>query len=60
MCPRPFFPPVSLVPSHLHQLNPVSPGSNDAPGDPDTARLLEALLAEPGFGTKCMKEEGKA
>ncbi|XP_064252178.1 phospholipid-transporting ATPase ABCA7 isoform X1 [Passer domesticus] len=34
--------------------------SNDAPGDPDTARLLEALLAEPGFGTKCMKEEGKA
>ncbi|XP_064590354.1 phospholipid-transporting ATPase ABCA7 isoform X2 [Zonotrichia leucophrys gambelii] len=33
--------------------------SNDAPGDPDTARLLEALLAEPGFGTKCMKEEGK-
>ncbi|XP_039422071.1 phospholipid-transporting ATPase ABCA7 isoform X1 [Corvus cornix cornix] len=34
--------------------------SNDAPGDPDTARLLDALLAEPGFGTKCMKEEGKA
>ncbi|XP_066192370.1 phospholipid-transporting ATPase ABCA7 [Sylvia atricapilla] len=33
--------------------------SNDAPGDPDTARLLDALLAEPGFGTKCMKEEGK-
>ncbi|XP_072701331.1 phospholipid-transporting ATPase ABCA7 [Ciconia boyciana] len=26
--------------------------SNDAPGDPDTARLLDALLAEPGFGTK--------
>ncbi|NXI20412.1 ABCA1 protein, partial [Irena cyanogastra] len=34
--------------------------SNDAPGDPETARLLDALLAEPGFGTKCMKEEGKA
>ncbi|XP_071308256.1 phospholipid-transporting ATPase ABCA7 isoform X2 [Agelaius tricolor] len=34
--------------------------SNDAPGDADTSRLLEALLAEPGFGTKCMKEEGKA
>ncbi|KAM6231600.1 phospholipid-transporting ATPase ABCA7 [Spheniscus humboldti] len=30
--------------------------SNDAPGDPDTARLLGALLAEPGFGTKCMKD----
>ncbi|KFO81597.1 ATP-binding cassette sub-family A member 1, partial [Cuculus canorus] len=30
--------------------------SNDAPGDPDTARLLDALLAEPGFGTKCMKD----
>lgn len=52
-------PAVSLVP-HCHQLTPVSPGSNDAPGDPDTARLLDALLAEPGFGTKCMKEEGKA
>ncbi|NWR89634.1 ABCA1 protein, partial [Furnarius figulus] len=34
--------------------------SNDAPGDPDTARLLDALLAEPGFGTKCMKEAGEA
>ncbi|NXK66814.1 ABCA1 protein, partial [Sylvietta virens] len=52
-------PAVSIVP-HCHQLTPVSPGSNDAPGDPDTARLLDALLAEPGFGTKCMKEEGKA
>ncbi|NXU34532.1 ABCA1 protein, partial [Drymodes brunneopygia] len=50
---------LSLVP-HRHQLTPASPGSNDAPGDPDTARLLDALLAEPGFGTKCMKEEGKA
>ncbi|XP_032568013.1 phospholipid-transporting ATPase ABCA7 [Chiroxiphia lanceolata] len=33
--------------------------SNDAPGDPDTARLLDALLAEPGFGTKCMREAGQ-
>ncbi|NXL70257.1 ABCA1 protein, partial [Leptocoma aspasia] len=51
-------PAVSLVP-RCPQLTPVSPGSNDAPGDPDTARLLDALLAEPGFGTKCMKEEGR-
>ncbi|KAM8795014.1 LOW QUALITY PROTEIN: phospholipid-transporting ATPase ABCA7 [Eudromia elegans] len=34
--------------------------SDDAPGDPDTARLLGALLAEPGFGTECMKGEGDA
>ncbi|XP_074664845.1 phospholipid-transporting ATPase ABCA7 [Strix aluco] len=34
--------------------------SNDAPGDPDTARLLGALLAEPGFGTECMKDAGEA
>ncbi|XP_075632749.1 phospholipid-transporting ATPase ABCA7 [Balearica regulorum gibbericeps] len=33
--------------------------SNDAPGDPDTAQLLAALLAEPGFGTKCMKDAGE-
>ncbi|NXR12958.1 ABCA1 protein, partial [Semnornis frantzii] len=33
--------------------------SNDAPGDPDTARLLAALLAEPGFGTECMKDAGE-
>ncbi|NXW61981.1 ABCA1 protein, partial [Eurystomus gularis] len=33
--------------------------SNDAPGDPDTSRLLAALLAEPGFGTKCMKDAGE-
>ncbi|KAM6331983.1 LOW QUALITY PROTEIN: phospholipid-transporting ATPase ABCA7 [Alca torda] len=33
--------------------------SNDAPGDPDTARLLDALLAEPGFGTECMKDAGE-
>lgn len=47
-------------PAATTQLTPGSLGSNDAPGDPDTARLLGALLAEPGFGTKCMKEEGKA
>ncbi|NWS77929.1 ABCA1 protein, partial [Crotophaga sulcirostris] len=34
--------------------------SNDAPGDPDTAQLLDALLDEPGFGTKCMKGAGEA
>ncbi|XP_025894553.1 ATP-binding cassette sub-family A member 7 [Nothoprocta perdicaria] len=34
--------------------------SDDAPGDPNTARLLAALLAEPGFGTECMKGEGDA
>ncbi|XP_061217997.1 phospholipid-transporting ATPase ABCA7 [Neopsephotus bourkii] len=33
--------------------------SNDAPGDPDTSRLLGALLAEPGFGTECMKDAGE-
>ncbi|NWY05107.1 ABCA1 protein, partial [Nothoprocta ornata] len=37
---------------------PLCPYSNDAPGDPDTVRLLAALLAEPGFGTECMKGEG--
>ncbi|NWT46350.1 ABCA1 protein, partial [Chroicocephalus maculipennis] len=30
--------------------------SNDAPGDPDTARLLDALLAEPGFGTEMLPD----
>ncbi|KAM6294790.1 LOW QUALITY PROTEIN: phospholipid-transporting ATPase ABCA7 [Aegotheles albertisi] len=30
--------------------------SDDAPGDPSTERLVAALLAEPGFGTKCMKD----
>ncbi|KAM6369110.1 LOW QUALITY PROTEIN: phospholipid-transporting ATPase ABCA7 [Pluvialis apricaria] len=34
--------------------------SNDAPRDPDTSRLLGALLAEPGFGTECMKDAGAA
>ncbi|XP_067415194.1 phospholipid-transporting ATPase ABCA7 [Emydura macquarii macquarii] len=35
--------------------------SDDSPGDPDSAQLLGALLAEPGFGTKCMRDapEGK-
>uniref|UniRef100_A0A674IQN4 ABC transporter domain-containing protein n=1 Tax=Terrapene triunguis TaxID=2587831 RepID=A0A674IQN4_9SAUR len=30
--------------------------SDDSPGDPDSAQLLGALLAEPGFGTKCMRD----
>ncbi|XP_074834153.1 phospholipid-transporting ATPase ABCA7 isoform X2 [Carettochelys insculpta] len=36
--------------------------SDDSPGDPDSAQLLGALLAEPGFGTKCMRDalEGRA
>ncbi|XP_028258937.1 ATP-binding cassette sub-family A member 1 [Parambassis ranga] len=31
--------------------------SNDAPGNPAMENLLEALLDQPGFGTKCMEEE---
>uniref|UniRef100_A0A8C4Y819 P-type phospholipid transporter n=1 Tax=Gopherus evgoodei TaxID=1825980 RepID=A0A8C4Y819_9SAUR len=36
--------------------------SDDSPGDPDSVQLLGALLAEPGFGTKCMRDalEGSA
>uniref|UniRef100_A0A452IFN2 P-type phospholipid transporter n=1 Tax=Gopherus agassizii TaxID=38772 RepID=A0A452IFN2_9SAUR len=30
--------------------------SDDSPGDPDSVQLLGALLAEPGFGTKCMRD----
>ncbi|KAJ8408338.1 hypothetical protein AAFF_G00257520 [Aldrovandia affinis] len=29
--------------------------SNDAPADPAIRNLLDALLDQPGFGTKCMK-----
>ncbi|NXX79042.1 ABCA1 protein, partial [Urocolius indicus] len=48
------YPPLRLQPwMYGHQLTFFS---NDAPGDPDTAQLLAALLAEPGFGTKCMKD----
>lgn len=56
--PIPLSPCVPVL--HCHQLTPASPSSNDAPGDPDTAGLLAALLAEPGFGTKCMKDAGEA
>ncbi|KAJ3599928.1 hypothetical protein NHX12_033882 [Muraenolepis orangiensis] len=31
--------------------------SNDAPGDPAIENLLEALLDQPGFGTKCLETE---
>uniref|UniRef100_A0AAQ5ZS96 P-type phospholipid transporter n=1 Tax=Amphiprion ocellaris TaxID=80972 RepID=A0AAQ5ZS96_AMPOC len=31
--------------------------SNDAPGNPAIENLLEALLDQPGFGTKCMEKE---
>ncbi|XP_053706907.1 phospholipid-transporting ATPase ABCA1 isoform X2 [Synchiropus splendidus] len=33
--------------------------SNDAPGQSVMVNLLDALLDEPGFGTKCMEKEGK-
>ncbi|XP_062905004.1 phospholipid-transporting ATPase ABCA1-like [Mobula hypostoma] len=29
--------------------------SNDAPGDANTASLLDSLINEPGFGTRCMR-----
>ncbi|XP_047231681.1 phospholipid-transporting ATPase ABCA1 isoform X2 [Girardinichthys multiradiatus] len=31
--------------------------SNDAPGNPAMENLLEALLDQPGFGTRCMERE---
>uniref|UniRef100_A0A3Q1FT28 ATP binding cassette subfamily A member 7 n=1 Tax=Acanthochromis polyacanthus TaxID=80966 RepID=A0A3Q1FT28_9TELE len=31
--------------------------SNDAPGNPAIENLLEALLDQPGFGTKCMEKD---
>lgn len=31
--------------------------SNDAPGNPAIENLLDALLDQPGFGTKCMEKE---
>ncbi|XP_051232460.1 phospholipid-transporting ATPase ABCA1 isoform X2 [Dicentrarchus labrax] len=31
--------------------------SNDAPGNPAMENLLEALLDQPGFGTKCIEKE---
>lgn len=30
--------------------------SNDAPGNPTMENLLEALLDQPGFGTKCLEK----
>uniref|UniRef100_A0A4W6D8R2 P-type phospholipid transporter n=1 Tax=Lates calcarifer TaxID=8187 RepID=A0A4W6D8R2_LATCA len=33
--------------------------SNDAPGNPAMENLLEALLDQPGFGTKCMETDGE-
>ncbi|XP_068775738.1 phospholipid-transporting ATPase ABCA7 isoform X2 [Struthio camelus] len=51
------YPPLRLEPwMYGHQFTFFS---DDAPGDLDTARLLGALLAEPGFGTKCMKDAGE-
>nr|XP_057928387.1 phospholipid-transporting ATPase ABCA1 isoform X2 [Doryrhamphus excisus] len=34
--------------------------SNDAPGNQTMNNLLDALLDEPGFGTKCMKMENNS
>ncbi|XP_019393966.1 PREDICTED: ATP-binding cassette sub-family A member 7 [Crocodylus porosus] len=48
------YPPLRLEPWMYEQQFTFF--SNDAPGDPDSVRLLGALLAEPGFGTKCMKD----
>ncbi|KAM6235913.1 phospholipid-transporting ATPase ABCA7 [Porphyrio hochstetteri] len=52
------YPPLRLQPSMYGQQFTFF--SNDAPGDPDTAQLLGALLAEPGFGTQCMKDAEEA
>lgn len=48
-----------LCPTRSRRPTPVPFCSNDAPGDADTSRLLAALLAEPGFGTACMKDEAE-
>ncbi|KYO42635.1 ATP-binding cassette sub-family A member 1 isoform A [Alligator mississippiensis] len=48
------YPPLRLEPWMYEQQFTFF--SDDAPGDPDSACLLGALLAEPGFGTKCMKD----
>uniref|UniRef100_A0A7N6FCH4 ABC transporter domain-containing protein n=1 Tax=Anabas testudineus TaxID=64144 RepID=A0A7N6FCH4_ANATE len=39
------------------QLQPWVYSPNDAPGNPEMENLLEALLDQPGFGTKCMETE---
>lgn len=41
-----------LFPHYCFNIN-----SNDAPGNPAMENLLEALLDQPGFGTKCMEKE---
>ncbi|KAM6107258.1 LOW QUALITY PROTEIN: phospholipid-transporting ATPase ABCA7 [Pterocles gutturalis] len=48
------YPPLRLRPGMYGRQ--VTFFSNDAPGDPDTARLLRVLLAEPGFGTDCVRD----
>ncbi|KAJ1086296.1 hypothetical protein NDU88_006417 [Pleurodeles waltl] len=47
------YPPLSLEPWMYGQQYTFF--SDDAPGEPSSAQLLQALLAEPGFGTKCMR-----
>ncbi|XP_075758760.1 phospholipid-transporting ATPase ABCA7 isoform X2 [Pelodiscus sinensis] len=48
------YPPLALEPWMYGQQFTFL--SDDSPGDPDAGRLLGALLAEPGFGTKCMRD----
>ncbi|NXH17228.1 ABCA1 protein, partial [Bucco capensis] len=51
------YPPLRLQPCMYGQQFTFF--SNDAPGDPASAALLAALLAEPGFGTQCMRDAGE-
>ncbi|XP_075300324.1 phospholipid-transporting ATPase ABCA7 isoform X3 [Opisthocomus hoazin] len=51
------YPPLRLRPAMYGQQ--LTFLSDDAPGDPDTARLRDALLAEPGFGTECVRDAGE-
>ncbi|XP_068276846.1 phospholipid-transporting ATPase ABCA7 [Nyctibius grandis] len=48
------YPPLRLQPRMYGQQFTFF--SDDAPGDPDTAGLVAALLGEPGFGTQCMRD----
>uniref|UniRef100_A0ABM5EM12 Phospholipid-transporting ATPase ABCA1-like isoform X1 n=1 Tax=Pogona vitticeps TaxID=103695 RepID=A0ABM5EM12_9SAUR len=50
------YPPLRLDPwMYGPQLTFFSDDS--PPGDQDSSRVLDALLGDPGFGTKCLKEE---
>lgn len=47
---------ISMLVCQLHHIC-FHAASNDAPGNPEMENLLEALLDQPGFGTKCMEME---